>query len=273
MKIKKTFIYGIGILCLTCTASAQEGQRKGPPEGGRPGGPPGGGDPASRLAEFIKRADTDNDGKISKDEFASMGRKESDERFSRMDANSDGFVDQEEIGKISQMMRRGAEGQGQGMRRPEGGPPGGGEGGFRRPPGEEGKPRPEGDRPRPEGAGRPDGDRPRGGPPEGGPRPEGDRPRGPGGPDGGPPGGLFGDPKEGFKRMDADGNGSISEEEFIAATSKIREAMRNRMPSGQPGQGGGFRRPEGGPPGGAPRGGEGGFRRPPSEGEKPKDEA
>ena len=263
MKLQKTFIYGIGILCLTCTASAQEGERKGPPEGGRPGGPPGGGDPAAKLAEFIKRADTDGDGKISKDEFAGMGRKESEERFSRMDANSDGFVDKEEIGKISQMMRRGAEGQGQGMRRPEGGPPGGAEGGFRRPPGEEGKPRPEGDRPR----GAPEGERPRG-------APEGDRPRG--GPDGGPPGGgMFGDPKEGFKRMDADGNGSISEEEFIAATAKIREAMRSRGGQpGQPGQGGGFRRPEGGAPGGPPRGGEsGGFRRPPTEGDKPKDEA
>ena len=275
MKLKKTFIYGIGILCLTCTASAQEGERKGPPEGGRPGGPPGGGDPAAKLAEFIKRADTDGDGKISKDEFAGMGRKESEERFSRMDANSDGFVDKEEIGKISQMMRRGAEGQGQGMRRPEGGSPGGGEGGFRRPPGEEGKPRPEGDRPRPEGAGRPDGERPRGAP-DGAPRPEGDRPRG--GPEGGPPGGMMGDPKEGFKRMDTDGNGSISEEEFIAGTEKIREALRSRMPGGQPGQpgqGGGFRRPEGGAPGGAPqRGGEsGGFRRPPTEGDKPKDEA
>ncbi len=286
MKIKKTFIYGIGILCLTCTASAQEGERKGPPEGGRPGGPPGGGDPAARMAEFIKRADADGDGKISKDEFAGMGRKESEERFGKMDANSDGFVDQEEIGKISQMMRRGAEGQGQGMRRPEGGPPGGGEGGFRRPPGEEGKPRPEGDRPRgPEGAGRPEGDRPRG--PEGAGRPEGDRPRGPegagrpegdrprGGPEGGPPqGGMFGDPKETFKRMDADGNGSVSEDEYIAAAEKMREMMRSRMSGSQPGQGSGFRRPEGGAPGGPPRGGEsGGFRRPPTEGDKPKDEA
>jgi Ca2+-binding EF-hand superfamily protein len=254
MKLKKSFIYGIGILCLTCFASAQDGERKGPPEGGRPpggppGGPQGGGDPAARLAEFIKRADADADGKISKDEFANMGKKESDERFGRMDANSDGFVDQDEIGKISQMMRRGAEGQG--MRRPDGSP--GGEGGFRRPPGSEG------DRPKgPEGAGRPDGERPRG-------APEGMRPGGEGGPRGG---GMLGDPKESFKRMDADGNGSVSEEEYIAATEKMREMMRSR--GGQPGQGG-ARRPEGGPPGGAP-GGEGGFRRPPTEGDAPKPE-
>ena len=79
MKLKKSLIYGLGILCLTCFASAQEGERKGPPpEGGQPGRPPGGpqggGDPGARLAEFIKRADADGDGKISKEEFAGMGR-------------------------------------------------------------------------------------------------------------------------------------------------------------------------------------------------------
>ena len=260
MKLKKSLIYGLGILCLTCFASAQEGERKGPPpEGGQPGRPPGGpqggGDPGARLAEFIKRADADGDGKISKDEFAGMGRKESEERFSKMDANSDGFVDQDEIGKISQMMRRGAEGQG--MRRPEGGPPSGGEGGFRRPPGGEG------DKPK----GSPEGERPRGSPDGAG------RPGSPGGPEGGRPS-MFGDPKEMFKRMDADANGSVSEDEYIKATEKMREMMRSRggQPGqpGQPGQGGGFRRPggEGGPPGG----GEGGFRRPPTEGDAPKPE-
>jgi hypothetical protein len=261
MKLKKSLIYGLGILCLTCFASAQEGERKGPPpEGGQPGRPPGGpqggGDPGARLAEFIKRADADGDGKISKDEFAGMGRKESEERFSKMDANSDGFVDQDEIGKISQMMRRGAEGQG--MRRPEGGPQGGGEGGFRRPPGGEG------DKPK----GSPEGDRPRGSPDGAG------RPGGQDGPEGSRPGmGMLGDPKEMFKRMDSDANGSVSEEEYIKATEKLREMMRSRggQPGqpGQPGQGGGFRRPEGGPPAG---GGEGGFRRPPTEGDAPKPE-
>lgn len=257
MKLKKSFIYGFSILCLACTASAQDGERKGPPEGGRPpGGPQGGGDPAAKLAEFIKRADADADGKISKDEFANMGKKESEERFGKMDANSDGFVDQDEIGKISQMMRQGQGQQGQGMRRPEGSSPGapGGEGGFRRPPGGEG------------GAPRSEGDRPKGAP-EGG-RPEGMRPGGEGGQRGG---GMFGDPKESFKRMDADGNGSVSEEEYTAAMTKLREMMGSR--GGQPGGPEGMRRPggEGGAPGGAPRG-EGGFRRPPTEGDAPKAE-
>ena len=52
---------------------------------------------------------------------------------------------------------------------------------------------------------------------------------------------MFGDPKESFKRMDADGNGSVSEEEYVAAMTKLREMMGNR--GGQPG---GTRRPEGG---------------------------
>lgn len=249
MKLKKSFIHGIGILCLTCFASAQDGERKGPPEGGRP---PGGSDPAARLAEFIKRADTDADGKISKEEFANMGKKESEERFGKMDANSDGFVDQDEIGKLSQAMRQQGQGQpGQGMRRPDGAP--GGEGGFRRPPGGEGG--------RPEGGPRPEGGRPEGG------RPEGMRPGGEGGPRGG---GMFGDPKESFKRMDADGNGSVSEDEYVSAMSKLREAMMNRGgSSGGPGGPEGMRRPGG--EGGAPRG-EGGFRRPPTEGDAPKPE-
>jgi hypothetical protein len=55
--------------------------------------------------------------------------------------------------------------------------------------------------------------------------------------------GMFGDPKEMFKRMDADANGSVSEEEYIKATEKMREMMRSRggQPGqpGQPGQGGG----------------------------------
>ncbi len=65
MKHTSSFIHGFGILCLSaCLASAQEGDRpKGPPQGG----PPGGGNPADRVAEFMKRADTDADGKISKE--------------------------------------------------------------------------------------------------------------------------------------------------------------------------------------------------------------
>lgn len=287
MKRKFSLIHGLGILCLSaCFAVAQEGDRpKGPPQG--QGGPPGGGDAASRIAEFMKRADSDGDGKISKEEFIAMSRKETDDRFGRADGNGDGFIDQTEFASITQRMREG----GGGMRRPgEGGPggaPGGGEGGFRRPPGGEGG-RPDG-APRPEGGARPEGGPPPGGPggeggfrrPEGGPPGQGGAP-GQGGPGGGRMGGMFGDPKENFKRMDADGNGSVSEEEYIGAMNKLREMMQQRGgmrpggeggPGGAPGGQGGFRRPggEGGAPGG---GGEGGFRRPPVEGgDAPKPDA
>lgn len=289
MKLKKSFLHGLGLLCLICSVSAQDAPKGPPPEGGAPppgnrpqGGPPGGGDPSARLAEFIKRADTDGDGKISKEEFSNMGKRESEDRFSKMDTNSDGFVDQAEVATIAQNMRRGPEGQG--MRRPggEGGSPGsgGGEGGFRRPPGDGQGQRPEGERrdgDRRDGdrrdGDRRDGDRRDG---QGGPGPDGPRPEGQGpgmrpGGEGGRGMGMFGDPKESFKRMDADGNGSVSEDEYIKATEKLREMMRNRGGApGQPGQGG-MRRPDGergpgGPPGG---GGEGGFRRPPVEGDKP----
>ncbi len=169
-----------------------------------------------------------------------------------MDTNADGKVSREEFDAMSRKMSDERFGQmdanadgfidqeeigkmaqrqgGQGMRRPEGGGSPGGEGGFRRPPGGEG------------------------GSPGGSPGGQGGRGRG-----------MFGDPKETFKRMDADGNGSVSEEEFTKFTEKMREAFRG----GQGGPGGGMNRPgEGGAPG-AP-GGEGGFRRPPVEGDTPK---
>ena len=108
MKLKKAFIHGFSILSLTCLASAQDAPKGPPPEGGRPpgdrpqGGPPGGGDPAARLAEFIKRADSDGDGKISKDEFmATPGAKKdaakAGESFTKKDKNSDGFLSKEEM--------------------------------------------------------------------------------------------------------------------------------------------------------------------------------
>ena len=106
MKPKNLLIRGLGILCLSvCIASAQDGDKpKGPPPGG-PGGPPGGGDAAGRIAEFMKRADTDGDGKISKEEFTGMSRKETDDRFGRADGNGDGFIDADEFGSITQRMR------------------------------------------------------------------------------------------------------------------------------------------------------------------------
>jgi len=269
MKLKNTLACTLGLLAAgALPLSAQQ---------------PGGG----RLAEFLKRADKDGDGKISKDEFKAMSqRDESEERFARADANSDGYLDSEEMTRIGERMRRGA-----------GGPPGSpgspgrpeGSGGFRRPPGDspEGAPRPEGERPP---GPRPEGDRPAG------PRPEGDRPGGP------PPGGPGFNPDEVYARMDKNsdgavdkeeyqefarqeieqrfgrldenGDGKVTKEEMRSGMERLRNAMRGgpggppgmpggegmRRPGGEGSRDGGFRRP---PEGGSERGG---FRRPP-EGE------
>jgi len=243
----------------TCIASAQDGAPKG--EGG-----------GGRLGEFLKRADTDSDGKISKAEFEDFSKRDTGDRFSKMDANADGFVDKIEMGQIAEKMREGVkgraggEGSPGGFRRPGGE---GGEGGFRRPPSGS----PEGDKPMP----KPEGDKPM-------PRGEGERP-----PQGGPPGGqgMF-DLDEVYGRMDKNADGSVNLEEYTAFSKQEIESrfgrmdenkdgnvskeemkagmerMRNMMrgpggPGGQGGPGGpGMRRP------GGEGGGEGSFRRPPS---------
>lgn len=256
MKLKTTLVCTLGLMAAgALPLTAQQ---------------PGGG----RLAEFLKRADKDGDGKISKAEFKEMSqRDESDERFQRVDANGDGFLDSTEMASIGDRMRRGAGGPPDGPGRPEG------SGGFRRPPGES-----------PEGMPRPDGDRPAG------PRPEGDRPGGP------PPGGPGPNPDEiyarmdknsdgavdkeeyhefarqeveqRFGRLDENGDGKVTKDEMRAGMDRLRNAMRGG-PGGPPGMPGGegMRRPggEGSREGGVrrpPEGGSdrGGFRRPP-EGE------
>lgn len=264
------------------------GEGKPPGGPGGPGGPPHGG--PDRLSEFIKKSDTDGDGKISKDELIASTKKEAEDRFSHLDTNNDGYADKAELEEAGRKMREMSQ------RRPDGKGPDG----FRRPDGDGPPRRPEGDGfRRPEGGG--DGDRPRpgqgnsqGGPPPGDSgfrRPDGDGPRRPDG-DGGRPGGMgmMGDM---IMRMDKDKDGTLTKEEFVASseerftqmdenkdgkvTKDEIEAMGKRMremmggggrPGGEGGQGGpgGFRRPEGG--------GQGGFRRPEGdkrpEGERPK---
>lgn len=221
---------------------------------------PGGG----RLAEFLKRADKDGDGKISKDEFKAMAqRDEGDERFARADANGDGYLDSDEMARIGDRMRRGA-----------GGPPGApgrpdSPGGFRRPPGDS-----------PEGS------------PSAGPRPDGERPpilnpeelyaRMDKNNDGAIDKEEYGEyarqeAEQRFGRLDADGDGKVSKEEMRTGMERLRSALRGgpsggdgfRRPGGEGSREGGFRRPpEGGP-------NREGFRRPP-EGEgrpRPPEEA
>lgn len=264
-------------LCIACCLSAgltfaQDGAKKPGAEGAGP----------NRMAEFLKRLDTDADGKVTKDEFLAFTKKEGEDRFAKIDANADGAADEAELKTAAEKMRAaGTEGRRE-MRGSEGG-------GFRRPPGTEGgAPPPEGQVRRPEGG------RPEGGPPGEGP--------GRGGP--GIGGMMSGNAEETFKGMDGNSDGAVTKEEFQAfsskeidgrfgrmdtnsdgkitleeikaVTEKLREMMRGRM-GGQGGEGmrrpggegGGFRRPGG-------EGGEGGgFRRPPSQegGDRPRPEA
>jgi hypothetical protein len=224
MKIRsKLLLIALGSGALIATPSfSQEGERPRPPGGAPEGRNPG---------DMLKRADTDGDGKVSKEEFIKARAAEQEEAFGRIDANADGFIDQVEVSQIAERMRAAAgRGGPEGMRRPEGG-----EGGFRRPAegGPEGRPRPEGDRPPTEGMRRPEGERPEGRP-EGGPA-------------------LL---DQAFGRMDQDGNGQISRDEFAQGMARMREGFgrgRGEGP-GAPGAGRG------------PSTGEGGFRRPPQQG-------
>ncbi|MFM8378038.1 MAG: EF-hand domain-containing protein [Planctomycetia bacterium] len=173
--------------------------------------PPGDRDPV----EMLKRADTDGDGKVNRDEFIKARTADLEAAFGRIDADGDGKIDESEATAAGERMRSLG--------------PGGREG-FRRSDGPRG-PRPDGERPR-----RPDGD----GPPLLG----GEWPQRPGGGPGG---------EEAFGRLDRDGNGTLSREEFTEGMARMREFMRRGMPGG---------------PGGPGRGGRGpdeGFRRPPPQ--------
>lgn len=258
MKLSHAICFGASALLLTAvTAGAQDGDRPRPPGG--PGGP--GNDGGKRILEFLKKADSNQDGKLSKDEFAAVSQRDTDERFARMDGNGDGFVDKEEVGKIAERMRSMA-----GRGRPDGAPgrPPGGDGGFRRPPG-----------------GAPDGDKPEGRPPGG--RPQGGRP-------GMNPDEIFGrmdgngdgsvdseeyasfskrEIEERFKRLDGDSSGTVSKEEFQQGLARMRQMMGQGRGPGGPGGPQGMQRRPGGP--GGDEGGRGGFRRPPEAGgDKPK---
>lgn len=256
----------IASCCGFTTLRAADAPPPPAPEGRRPDGPPQGGDPKARIEEALKHMDTNGDGSISKEEFVSNATKEAGERFSKMDANSDGSISKAEVEELAGKMR--------GMRREGEGRP---EGNSRRPEGGDGvRPRPEGDRPdnaKPEGfRPRPDGEKNQA--PPNGDRPEGfRRPGGEGGP---PPGGGGAMMGEMLKRMDKDGDGSVSKQEFIAnneehfnqmdenkdgkITKEEMEAAARRMREMMGGGQGGPRRPEG----------EGGGVRPRPEGDKPR---
>jgi len=92
-------------------AFAQDSDRPRPPAG------PGGG---RGVSEWLRRADTDGDGKVTKAEFMRMRTAELEENFSRVDSNGDGIVDEAEAERVAQMMRAGMQGR-EGGPRPDGG--------------------------------------------------------------------------------------------------------------------------------------------------------
>lgn len=285
--MKTTFFALTMAAALSCGSLPLHAQDAPPPPpppgsgGGGEGRPPGG---ADRVAQFLKQADADSDGKLSKDEFVNSTKKDAEDRFSRIDANADGFIEKSEAEEMARRARDMAQQQQrpEGMRRPEGGG-GDRDGGVRPRPGGEnqpGGPPPGPDGPRPEGFRRPDG--------EGGPRPEGfRRPDGEGGGSpgmrqGGMSGGGMGFMADRLRRMDKNDDKSISKDEFLSSSeeqfaqmdenkdgnisAEEIEALGRRMREmmgggGRGGEGGGFRRP----------GGEGGGRpRPEGEGERPR---
>jgi Ca2+-binding EF-hand superfamily protein len=97
-------------------------QVKGRPGEGRPSDArPADGRPGlQEMLERIKAADTNKDGKLSKDEAPDRLK----ENFERIDANGDGFIDETEVRQMFERLRDGAGNRPEG-RRPEGARPGG----------------------------------------------------------------------------------------------------------------------------------------------------
>ena len=181
--------------------------------------------------EMLRRADTDGDGKVDRDEFIKARTADLEAAFGRIDSDGDGKIDEAEVKAAAERMRSPGPGGRQGVSRADG---------------------PRGRRPDGEGPRRPDGEGPR--------RPDGDGPPAQGGewpqrPGSGPGG------EEVFSRLDRDGDGKLSREEFAEGMARMREFMQRG--GGRPGGAGGP-----GGPGMPDRGGRGpeeGFRRPPPQ--------
>jgi len=95
-------------------------------------------------AEMLKRADTDGDGKVNRDEFIKARTARLGEMFDRMDTSGDGALDEQEAEAAAEQIRAMMAGGRGGLRRPDGQrPPRTGGDAPQRPAGE----RPTGERP------------------------------------------------------------------------------------------------------------------------------
>jgi Ca2+-binding EF-hand superfamily protein len=178
MKTATLLVCGCSLLVIAATAVGQEPDRQ-------------------RVAEWLKRADADGDGKVTKAEFIKARAADIEAGFARVDTNGDGILDEEEAERAAVLMRNALVPGGEPGRRP-GGPP-------------------------PQGTGADALDAP-------------------------------------FQRMDRDGDGKLSRDEFAAGMARLREMMQQRggmLPGQASGRAGGpeegFRRPpqqDGGPQGG-----------------------
>ena len=81
------------------------GRRMGGPGAMAPSAPPPDGERGPRKHHhkgLIERADTNHDGRVSRDEYRAMA----DARFDKLDANHDGFIDQAEIDAVREKMKQ-----------------------------------------------------------------------------------------------------------------------------------------------------------------------
>lgn len=126
---KKILTLAIALVAGFSLSIAQADDEKGKGKG-KPGGPDGKRkkvEPAKRAEMIIKKLDKDDDGKLSKEEFAAgpiakriikeKGQEAADKMFGMRDENKDGFLDKKELSKPP---KRGKGKPGKGKGKPDG---------------------------------------------------------------------------------------------------------------------------------------------------------